>query len=753
MNSFVPPTEAHGAPLLRHLVIIGNYTPRQCGIATFTADLTAAVPAERVSVVAMNDGRSYAYPPEVVRSIEQEDLDAYVMGAAFINALEPQVVSVQHEYGIYGGAAGAYLLTLLRALDAPIVTTLHTVLEDPTDDQRTVLDELCVLSAAVVVMSERARSILLRLGVPAEHIRVIHHGIPRIDFTPAVEKRQLGWGGRPVLLTFGLLGPGKGLEGAIQALPVVLAAHPDALYVIVGATHPHVLRQQGEAYRASLWALAEALGVQHHLRMENRFVSAEELQRRLAAADVYLTPYPNVAQITSGTLAYALGNGKATVSTPYWYAEELLADGRGVLTPFGDPRAMGRALSELLSDDDGRARMGARAAAFGRSMLWPAVGEAYRALLSHPPTRQAAPAWRPDAVPAVQLAHLDAMTDSTGLLQHATGVIPNPHEGYTTDDNARLLGLMARLARSAPRDRLLRRSLGFLHFALDPDRGVFRNFLGYDRQWLEDVGAENTQARAVRALVGVAAGRDGDLAAAAAELLGRAARAAVGLRAPRAQAIALLAAADLTASPLLSEALQPLLVAAAGYATNLLALRRRAQRPGWDWFEPYLSYANAELPHALIAWGAATGDDAALDAGLETLEWLHGQQLGPQRRPTFWPIGSDRVYWRGAARPLWAGQPIEAAVSAAAYAAAWRMTRRSAWAARTDQALAWLLGANARGEALLDGVGGGCRDGLQRDGPSLNQGAESTILAWEAVLDAQALHRAQGRTPLARAAP
>ncbi|MBX8463648.1 glycosyltransferase family 4 protein [Deinococcus sp. RIT780] len=733
------------AALDGHLVMIGNYAPRQCGIATFTQDLVQAVGNWQVSVVAMNDAQVYDYPPEVVLGIEQDDLNAYVTAAAAINALKPDVVCVQHEYGIYGGPAGSYLLTLLRALDAPLVTTLHTVLEAPDDAQRAALEELCALSRTVVVMSERAVSILRAQGVPAGKLQLIPHGIPSFDLDSAEQKRLLGLGAGPLLLTFGLLGPGKGLESAIRALPDLLARQPDVTYLILGATHPHVRRGQGEQYRESLWTLARELGVQDAVRMENRFVSLPELMQYLAAADVYLSPYQNPAQITSGTLAYALGNGKAVISTPYWYAEELLADGRGVLTPFADPAAMARAAADLLADPARRAAMGRRAAQYGQDMKWPAVGAAYQwlfAVCSRQPAWTAG--WRAEEAPGpVSLEHLEVMTDSTGLFQHATGVTPNPHEGYTTDDNARLLGLLCRLPPRVPALRLARRALAFLHYALEPGRGVFRNFLGYDRQWLEQVGSENAQARAVRALVAAATGPHAGLAASATELLDRAPEAAAHLRSPRPQAVALLAAAQVQGHPALHGPGRALLQAAAGYAANLTALHAASARPGWDWFEEYLSYANAELSHGLIAWGEATGDLACTELGVRTLEWLSGQQQGPPRPggAAFWPVGCERVYWRGEARPLWDGQPIEAAVSAAAYVAAWHATGDPVWTVRAERALGWLLGDNLRGEALLDAAGG-CRDGLHRQGVSLNQGAESTVLALEATLDVTLMQRA-----------
>jgi glycosyltransferase involved in cell wall biosynthesis len=750
-------TPSFSSTSIGHVLLIGNHTPRQCGIATFTADLARALPARRVSVVAMNDGHEYDYPAEVVATVEQNDLSSYVRATENINTLAPDVVCVQHEYGIFGGPAGSYLLTLLRGLKAPIVTTLHTVLETPNEDQRAVLDELCALSSAVVVMSSRALDILTRQGVPASKLKLIHHGVPEISHDGAAEKVRLGVGDRPLVLTFGLLGRGKGLETAIRALPEMVAAQPDALYMILGATHPHVLRHEGEAYREELCDLARELGVEQHLRMDNQFVSLDDLKGYLAAADVYLTPYPNPAQITSGTLAYAVGNGKAVISTPYWYAEELLADGRGVLTPFGDPQAMGRELAELLAHPERRVELGRRAAEYGEAMQWPAVGQAYLDVFSEvQPERLAAPVGARTRRPAsVRLDHLEAMTDGVGFFQHATGTIPNPHEGYTTDDNARLLGLMSRLDPTARTVTLARRALAFLHYALDPQSGVFRNFLGYDRRWLETVGAENAQARAVRGLVTAALGQDEGVAVAATELLSRSRQAAANLRSPRAQAIALLAAAEALTSERLRQDLDPLLLAAPIYARNLRNLHQTYARPGWDWFESYLSYANAEIPHALIAWGEASGDRASVALGLRTLEWLHREQRGPldgHESSAFWPIGCERVYWRGEARPLWDGQPIEAAVSVGAYAAAWRTTQKHEWLERAGRALDWLLGDNLRGESMLDPVSGGCRDGLHRHGPSINQGAESSVLAWEAVLDVETLRRGLAETALVPAA-
>ncbi|WP_456831112.1 glycosyltransferase family 4 protein [Deinococcus sp. UYEF24] len=764
---------------LRRVVVIGNSLPRQCGIATFTSDLVYAIENEQkagngqkavnereaassgqpfeISVVAMNDGRSYDYPAGVALSIEQTDLDAYVFAAQQINALKPDVVCVQHEYGIFGGPAGSYLLTLLRGLNAPVVTTLHTVLEQPSPQQSAVLEELAALSSALVVMSQRALAILERQGVPREKLRFIPHGSPKIGADPEAEKQRLDVGERPMILTFGLMGRGKGLEQAIRALPTVVRTHPEALYLILGATHPHVLKHEGERYREELWALARELGVEGNLRMDNRFVTQEDLERYLAAADIYLTPYPNPAQITSGTLAYAVGNGKAVVSTPYWYAEELLADGRGLLVPFHDPQPMAQAITGLLDDPQSRRELGHRAGAFGEAMQWPRVAAAYLEVLGFAaeqaerrtsgrtvPTAEDRREGRRFPLPAADFSHLAALTDSTGLFQHATGAVPNPHEGYTTDDNARSLQLLCGQPASVQTDRLARTYLAFMHYALDETNGLFRNFLSYDRRWLELVGAENAQARAVRALVVAARSLDSALSDTARELLRRQS-AALNLESPRAQAIALLAAAEAYGSPVLRAESGPLMEAGTRYAANLSRIHAESHQPGWDWFEGYLSYANAELPHGLIAYGQASGDQALLKLGLRTLDWLSEQQRVSGGRPLkarrgedqFWPVGCDRVYVRGEARPFWDGQPIEASVtvSACVAAAEAQPERRELWLARARAALDWLLGDNALRQPLLNRQTGGCHDGLHRDRLSINQGAESTVLLWQAVQD------------------
>ena len=721
---------------IRRVLLLGNHTPRQCGIATFTADLADALgqaqPDLEVLVAAMDDGSVHTYPERVTLSIPQHDAEAYARAAETINALNVDVVCVQHEFGIYGGPAGSYLLTLLRGLEAPIVTTLHTVLETYSPEQRSVIEELAVLSERLVVMSTRAVGFLTAQGVPAGKVEFIHHGMPLLDFDRDAEKARLGLDGREVILTFGLLSPNKGLETAIRALPDVVSGHPHLTYLILGATHPHLREREGETYREGLIALAASLGVGDHVRFENRFATLDELGRYIAAADIYLTPYLNREQITSGTLAYALGNGKAVVSTPYWHAEELLADDRGVLVPFRDESALADALRGLLDDPARRADLEARAREYGQGMGWPAIGAQYLQVFAE--TGRAVTLTLPQpSLPTVTLRHVAALSDDTGVFQHATYTLPNPHEGYTTDDNARALMLAAACPDDPHAPLLARRALTFLHGALDAD-GHFRNFMSYDRRWLEARGSENAQARAVRALVTAAHDlREPGLRGAAAQLLAHAWPAVGTLESPRAQALALVALAARRRADGPHAEHDDL---AHRYAANLRRLHAAHATPEWPWFEPYLSYSNAKLPHGLLAYGRAYGAPGDIALALDALRWLERQQTGPHG--TFWPVGSDRVYCSGEARPLWDGQPIEVYATVAADLEAFEVTGDERWLELARRAVNWLLGANPLRLPLLNAASGGCRDGLHRDRLNMNEGAESTLALWQSVADLRA---------------
>ena len=729
---------------LRKIAFVGDYLPRRCGIATFTHDMFASVarrfPDAECSVVPVNDRpEGYEYPSEVRFEIDEQDLGSYLRAADFLNFANTDVVCLQHEYGIYGGRAGSHILGLLRDLRMPVVTTLHTVLREPDVDQRRVLVQLAELSARVVVMTDRARTFLREIyGVPEAKVDLIAHGIPDTPFVaPGPYKERFGVEGRPVALTFGLLSPNKGIEHMLRAIPEILGEFPDFVYIVLGATHPELVRQQGERYRLSLERLARDLGIEQHVSFYNRFVELEELTEFIRAADVYVTPYLNLAQITSGTLAYSFGCGKAIVSTPYWHAEELLADDRGVLVPFADPRALAREIRGLLRDEPRRQAMCEHAYQLGREMIWERSAHHYmesfrRARLG----RQDRPS-RPLAVrtlaeqradlPAWRLDHLERMTDATGMFQHAIHTIPNFAEGYCTDDNARVLlltALLGELGQDGPRvRRIATAAAAFLQAAFDRDRKRFRNFLGFDRRWLEEVGSEDCQGRALWAL-GTCVGRSRwpDLPPWAAAHFELALDPVVEMTSPRAWAFSLLGIGEYLrrfGGDRITGQVRDALT------TRLTGLYERTATPDWPWFEEVLSYDNARLSHALIATGRDGGDVRALEIGLESLGWLVGVQRAPQGH--FRAIGCHGFCRRGQEPARFDQQPIEANATVAACLEAYRATLEPCWLDEARSAFEWFLGRNDLGQELYDPTTGGCCDGLQEGRINRNQGAESTL--------------------------
>ncbi len=729
---------------IRKIAFVGDYLPRKCGIATFTHDMYASVAARALDsdcfVVPVNDRpEAYDYPPEVRFEIEEQDLDSYLRAADFLNFANTDVVCIQHEYGIYGGVAGSHILGLVRDLRMPVATTLHTVLRDPNADQRKVLVELADLSARVVVMTERARTFLREIySVPDAKIDLIAHGIPDTPFVePDRFKEQFGVQGRPVALTFGLLSPNKGIEHMLRAVPEILSEFPDFVYVVLGATHPDLVRDQGERYRLSLERLARDLGIKKNVIFYNRFVELNELTGFISACDVYVTPYLNPAQITSGTLAYSFGCGRAIVSTPYWHAEELLAEGRGVLVPFADSPSLAREILGLLRDDSRRQKMCEDAYKLGREMIWARSADHYiesfqRArlgLLDQPfkPLAVRTLAEQQADLPDWRFDHMGALTDSCGLFQHATYTIPNFSEGYCTDDNARglLLSVMLEeLGIEGPEVRkLAATSAGFLQVAFDPKLKRFRNFMSFDRHWLDEAGSDDCQGRALWAL-GTCVGRSKrpDLPIWAASYFELALSAVLETTSPRAWAFALLGVHEylrrFSGDRNAGQARDAL-------TTLLVDLYERTATPDWPWFEDVLTYDNARLSHALIACRRTGGDERAAAIGLESLSWLVKVQRAPQGH--FRPIGSNGFYRKGEERALFDQQPIEANATVAACLEAYQAAQDPRWMNEARSAFEWFLGRNDLGLELYDPTTGGCCDGLHEDRVNRNQGAESTL--------------------------
>lgn len=728
------------------IAFLGGYDPRRCGIATFTHDLCEAVarevPRSQCFAAAVNDrAEGYDYPPRVRLEIAEKDLDSYRRAADFLNFENAEVLCVQHEFGIYGGPAGSHLLALLKEVRMPVVTTLHTVLQDPDPVQRKVMDELSRRSDRLVVMARKGAEILTgTYDVPAGKIDVIAHGIPNIPFADSEKsKAQFGVEGRKVLLTFGLLGPGKGIEYAIEALPEIVARHPSTVYLVLGATHPHLVAREGESYRLGLERLAEERGVKDHVIFYDRFVSSKDLAEFIGATDIYLTPYLNEAQITSGTLAYVFGAGKAVVSTPYWHAQELLGDNRGILVPFRDAHAIAQGVCAFLDDPARMERTRHEAYRMGRAMIWPAVArrylESFRQARSDHSTapRTAFAGWtlasRPYDLPPLRLDHITRMSDGTGIFQHAIFDVPNFHEGYCTDDNARaflLCNLLEDLGGKPPAqtiERLASTTLAFLAAAWNPSKGRFRNFMSFARQWLEEAGSEDSHARALWAL-GAGAGRARDTGhrRLCAMLFEQALPVLEGFTSPRAWAFTLLGLHEVLrespAKPAVAD-MRKLL------SMRLLKLWNEYAKPDWPWFENSVTYDNARLSQALIQSGSAMSDPEMLEVGLKSLRWL--ASLQKTQAGHFRPIGSDGFYVRGGARADFDQQPVEAQAMVSACLSAFRATRDPAWMSDAKRAFEWFLGRNDLGLPLYDSGSGGCGDGLHRDRVSENQGAESTL--------------------------
>ena len=737
---------------INRIAFVGNYLPRQCGIATFTTDLCEAIAAEYVDTTCIalpvNDTEAgYAYPERVRFELAEKDIDSYRRAADFLNINNVDLVCLQHEYGIFGGRAGSHILALLRELRMPLVTTLHTILRDPTPDQRRVLQEVAGLSDRLVVMSERGAEFLQTVyQVPADKIDFIPHGIPDVPFVdPSFHKDLFGVEGKIVLLSFGLLSANKGIENVIAALPRIVAHSPSVVYIVVGATHPHVRRVDGETYRLSLEWLAREQGVEEHVIFYNRCVRLDELVEFIGATDIYITPYLNPAQITSGTLAYTVGAGKAVISTPYWYAEEMLAEERGVLVPFHDPAALAEQVIELLDNEPKRHAMRKRAYLFGREMIWPQVAQRYmasferaRAERRHSPSAGFAVKpldQRPGELPPLQLDHLRRLTDETGMLQHAFFTVPNYREGYTTDDNARALivsVLLDEVGHGEAPD-LASRYLAFLGYAFNPETQCFRNFMSYQRQWLEERGSDDSHGRALWAL-GMVLGHSSRpaLSSMAGGLFERALPAILATTSPRAWAFALLGLNEYLQrfrGDRMASQVQEVL------AGRLLTLYRAQRSDDWRWFEDGLSYCNAALPHALLATGRCRSDDSLSQAGLEALDWLAGLQQAEAGSRHFVPIGSTGFYRRGGERARFDQQPIEAQAMVSACLEAHQVTGDRRWRQTARQAFEWFHGRNDLNKPIYDPTTGGCRDGLHPDRPNSNQGAESTLAYLQSLLE------------------
>lgn len=731
---------------MRSIVLVGNYLPRRCGIATFTTDLLTSIanktPETSCWAVALNDKpEGYPYPDQVRFEISRNIIKEYHLAADFLNINRSDIVCLQHEYGIFGGESGSHILEMLGELRMPLVTTLHTVLKEPDPTQKKIMVKLGELSDRLVVMSRRAEEFLREIyGIPKNKIVVIPHGIPDLPFVdPSFYKEKLGVDERKVILTFGLLSPNKGIEYIIDAMPEIISRHPESILIVLGATHPEIKMNSGEEYRISLQHRARRLGVEKHLILHNLFVDLPELCEFLGGSDIYVTPYLNEAQIVSGTLAYALGAGKAVVSTPYWYAEEMLDEKRGRLVPFRDSKALTVEIIDLFDNEVKRNAMRKRAYMHCRNMIWKEVARMYLEVFKKvKEERQEKPGQllnerthyiSPQELPEINLKHLRLLTDDTGMLQHSKFTVPNRSHGYCTDDNARALIAVLMAQEMVPENASLYdftgRYLSFLEHAFNNENGRFRNFMTFDRKWTEDFGSEDCQGRAIWGIgVTAALSRAEGQARLAMNLFKRALPVLNGFESPRAWAFSLIGIhAYLVRFSGDSDARRIRKV----LALKLFDLYAKNASPDWPWIEDIVTYSSGRIPQALLLSGQWLHRGDVIEAGLNSLEWLVKIQTDPAGH--FAPIGNDGWYVKNGKRAKLDQQPVEAHSMIDACVEAYNVTGDKKWIEEARRCFDWFLGGNDLNVLIYDYTTGGCHDGLTAEGANLNQGAEST-LAW-----------------------
>ena len=720
----------------KNVAFVGNYLPRECGIATFTTDLCESV-AKRTAdsgnilAVAMNNiPEGYDYPPRVKFEIRQGHYRDYSVAAGYINHSDVQCVCVQHEYGIFGGDDGVFVLHLMSRLNLPVVVTLHTVLKSPSPNQRKIIEQIGRTCSALVVMSEKAVDFLKMIySVPAEKIHLIHHGIPEVPFTEGeARKANFRLEGRPVLMTFGLLNPNKGIEVSLKAIARLVEKWPDLAYIVLGATHPELKKQRGEEYRIQLERQIESLGLAENVLFHNRFVDLETLISYLAATDIYLTPYWDEAQIVSGSLAYAMGSGNALVSTPYWYAEEMLADSRGFLFPFGDDQKLHEILDTLLSDKDLLEKTKKASYEFSRRMIWNHVAGEYMELFDQVVTeykREVSPIphLHTVAIPNLRLDHLVRLTDGTGMFEHARFVIPKRDEGYCLDDNARALIVTARayhLTGELLARKLTSTYMGFVQHCQRED-GLFHNRLSYERKTTDDVGSDDSIGRAIWAL-GYLVRRP--------PLHGHRSTANdcfcraiphIPKLSLRGRAYALLGLYAYLKYHDGNENARRILLDTASWIVDQY---RANKYEGWHWFEDTLAYDNAMIPFALLRSYRITGEEPFLTVGMESLAFLERIcfSSGYLR-----PVGNQGWYPKGGEAAQYDQQPLEATAFMLAYKEAFRCSGDETHLKQMKRSFGWFLGDNDLGMSLYDYESAGCSDGLHKENISLNQGAESTL--------------------------
>lgn len=723
------------------IAYISTYPPRECGLATFNQNLVNALslnPAynpQKSFVVALNesdDVNEHQYPDEVKFVIRQQNQQDYIEAANFINNSDVDSCIIEHEFGIYGGNSGVFLLSLINRLKKPFITILHTVLKEPSFMQQTIIKEIALKSSNIVVMSKKAVMFLTSIyQIPKASIKLIEHGVPDLEPVPNNEIAQSDlFKNRKVLFTFGLISRNKGLETVIKALPEIVAQHPDVLYVILGNTHPGVVKHNGEEYRDSLKALAKDLGVEKNIAFVNKFVSEDELHQYLTACTLYITPYLNEAQITSGTLSYAIGAGAAVVSTPYWHAQELLADNRGKLFDFKNDKQLANIVNELLSDKDKYQKLRQNAYEYGLNLRWPAIGTVYLNALNEAVTagkkaeRITPPIIDVESMPALNLNHISLLTDDTGIIQHARFGIPNLKEGYCIDDNARalIMALMATEQGENPKAlKFMPVYLSFIQY-MQTDNGNFRNFLSFNRNYLDEVGSEDSFGRTIWSLgYLISSAPNNSYREFGRELFSHSIPHFVDLKYIRGKANTIIGLAYyLCAHPgdeMIVKEINLL-------ASSLIASYQEHKDGDWHWFEDILTYDNAILPLALLHHYEATGNTTSYKIAMESIAFLNSFSF---ENGYLNPVGNAGWMKKHGKNPIYDQQALETMAMVLLYAKAFEITKDDQYLNLMHISYQWFLGKNSLHIPLYDFETHGCADGLQFNSVNRNQGAESTL--------------------------
>ncbi|MBE9584385.1 glycosyltransferase family 4 protein [Mucilaginibacter sp. JRF] len=727
------------------IAYISTYPPRECGIATFNQNLMRAInanfserkkPSDGGYVVALNDSgdlEEYEYPEEVKYVVRQNNQKDYIRAANYINTSTVDACILEHEFGIFGGESGIYILPLINRLEKPLISILHTVLKEPSYVQRIIIREIAEQSSKVVVMSQRAVEFLTSIyDIPEEKIQIIEHGVPDLE-APAENpvKSLSSFKNHRVLLTFGLLSRNKGLETVIKALPKIVEKHPDVMYVILGNTHPGVLKNSGEEYRDSLKSLAAQLGVSKNLAFINKFVSEEELINYLTACEVYVTPYLNEAQITSGTLSYAVGSGAAVVSTPYWHAQELLDHNRGRLFDFKNSEALADIVNELLDNSIVLNELKTNAYQYGLHLRYPVIGAefikvAQESCMSHDFSDKILKnsIVDPEILPKFSLTHVLRLTDDTGIVQHAKYGIPNLKEGYCLDDNARAL-IMALMAyqrnKSEEAFELLPIYLSYIHY-MQTDDGNFRNFLSFDRRYLDEIGSEDSFGRTVWALghlIGCAASNS--YREFALEIFQKSYPHFRALKYLRGMANTIIGISLYLQAVPADEGMMQELVR---LTQPLVDAFNNTASDDWQWFEEGMTYDNAILPLALLHSCEITGNEEVRVVAMKAMSFLDKLTLS---NGYLSPVGNDGWYYRGGTFPTYDQQAIETMAMVLMHFQAYKIFRTPEYIEKMFLSYKWFLGENTLRAPLYDHETKGCCDGLLPTGINRNQGAESTL--------------------------